>query len=75
MQSLDTLNHFLKFANIQTIPTANSGQPQSNLVQPPLLSGQPPKRESEALNREASLGASGNAVSIKPSTDSKKPIK
>jgi hypothetical protein len=75
MEAIDILDSFLKFANVQPSPTPAPIAPQSNLVQPQLLSGQPPKRESMAIAAGNAAGPSGNAVSVKPATDTKKPLK
>jgi hypothetical protein len=74
MEAIDILDSFLKFANLQPMQ-GTPVPPQSNLVQPQLLSGQPPKRESTAIAAGNAAGPSGNAVSVKPATDTKKPLK
>lgn len=75
MEAINILDSFLKFANIQPVQPPTPGAPPSNLVQPQLLSGQPPKRESMAIAAGNAAGPSGNAVSVKPATDTKKPLK
>jgi hypothetical protein len=71
MNASDVLNSFLKFAN-QIPPLEQPNNNTSNLVQAPLLSGQPPQRASAALSNQK---APVNSVSIKPATNTAKPLK
>jgi len=75
MKAIEVLDSFLKFADLQAQPPGAGVGPQTNLMQAPLASGQPPKRESEAINKGNPTGASGNAVTITPATKTNKPLK
>jgi hypothetical protein len=75
MKAIEILDSFLKFADLQPQMPGAGVAPQTNLMQAPLASGQPPKRESEAINKGNPAGVSGNAVTITPATKTNKPLK
>jgi hypothetical protein len=75
MQDSHILSTFLKFAALTPMGAINPPQPTSNLVQPPLLTGQLPKRESSLISAQSASPSSGNSVSIKPATNTSKPLK
>jgi len=75
MQDNHILSTFLKFAALTPMGAINPPQPASNLVQPPLLTGQLPRRESSLISAENANPSSGNRTNIKPATNTSKPLK
>jgi hypothetical protein len=75
MQDSHILSAFLKFAALTPMGATNPPPPTSNLVQPPLLTGQLPKRESALISAQSASPSSGNRTSIKPATNTSKPLK
>lgn len=68
MNAESILKEFIKFAQFNN---AIPGLGQSNVVQPQILSGQPPKRTPN-IPMEDSADKNGNTVSVKPTTNVKK---
>jgi hypothetical protein len=68
MNAEHILEEFIKFAQFNN---AIPGLGQSNVIQPQILSGQPPKRTSN-VTMEYGGDRNGNTVTVKPATNSKK---
>jgi hypothetical protein len=73
MKALDVLNDFLKLSAFGEAPqTPASSAPASNMVEAPIMSGQPPIRPTIASNSPAAVAESRPvAQSLKPATDLK----
>jgi hypothetical protein len=70
MKAEEILESFLKYANLNSTALQPS-EGQKNLIQAPIISGQPPQRVPNIANDSAGA-KSGNTVSIKPLTNNKK---
>lgn len=68
MKAIDALDSFIKFA--QTAADVGASIPEqsapSNVIQPQVISGQPPKRQANIPEPPASGG--GNSLYVKPNT-------
>jgi hypothetical protein len=73
MKALDVLNDFLKlsaFGEAPQVPTNSA--PTSNMVEAPIMSGQPPIRPTIASNSPVAVAESRPATQpLKPATDLK----
>jgi hypothetical protein len=68
MKAEHILEEFIKFAQFNN---TISGAAPTNVIQPPIISGQPPKRTSN-IPIEDSGDKNGNSVTVKPSTNPNK---
>ena len=73
MKALDVLNDFLKLSAFGEAPQAPvNNAPASNMVEAPIMSGQPPIRPTIVSNSPSTVVGSKPAVpALKPATDPK----